>query len=138
VPAGYLPDSGALFRNRGNGQSYGWNASNTDFAFDRNSSRSPDQRYDTLIYMQTGRNWSIAVPNANYRVEIVAGDAKNFDSIFLINGEHSRVVSGTPNTNTRWISGTNIVTVNDGRLTVSNGTGASNNKLCFIHITPQL
>jgi hypothetical protein len=36
----------------------------------------------------------------------------------------------------RWVSGTRTVTVSDGRLTVSNGTGASNNKICFIDITP--
>jgi hypothetical protein len=44
-------------------------------------------------------------------------------------------VSGTPTTSTRWIAGSKTVTVADGRLTVSNGSGASNNKICFIDIT---
>ena len=45
-------------------------------------------------------------------------------------------VSGTPTSSTRWISGTRNVTVNDGRLTITSGSGAKNNELCFIEITP--
>jgi glucose/arabinose dehydrogenase len=37
VPAGYLADTGAVFGNRGNGQSYGWNADNTALKLDRNA-----------------------------------------------------------------------------------------------------
>jgi YVTN family beta-propeller protein len=139
VPAGYLRDDGAAFANRGNGYSYGWNVSNTSGTRDRNSSRSPDQRYDTLNHMQKSggaRSWEIAVPNGSYQVVVVSGDASHFDSVFRVNVEGILTVSGTPNTNTRWIAGTNTVTVSDGRLTVSNGAGASNNKICFIDIAP--
>ncbi|HTG45868.1 MAG TPA: hypothetical protein VK633_15215, partial [Verrucomicrobiae bacterium] len=45
-------------------------------------------------------------------------------------------VAGTPTSSSRWLSGTKTVTVSDGRLTVNNGSGANNNKLCFIEITP--
>jgi len=139
VPAGYLADTGAVYGNRGNGRTYGWNVSNTSFTRDRNSSRSADQRYDTLNHTQKSggaRTWEIAVPNGTYTVFVVAGDADHFDSVFRINVEGQLTVSGTPTTSTRWISGTRSVTVSDGRLTVSNGTGASNNKICFIDITP--
>ena len=44
------------------------------------------------------------------------------------------MVSGTPTSATRWIEGTAVVTVTDGRLTVSNGAGASNNKVNFVDI----
>jgi hypothetical protein len=44
------------------------------------------------------------------------------------------VVSGTPTSATRWIEGTAVVTVTDGRLTVSNGAGAGNNKVNYLHI----
>jgi hypothetical protein len=37
----------------------------------------------------------------------------------------------------RWVEGTATVTVSDGRLTVGNYTGASNNKICFVEMTPQ-
>jgi YVTN family beta-propeller protein len=139
VPAGYLRDDGAVFGNRGNGHSYGWNVSNTSFTRDRNSTRSPDQRYDTLNHMQKsggGRSWEIAVPNGTYEVVVVSGDADHIDSVFRLTVEGVLTVSGTPTSATRWFAGTNTVTVSDGRLTVSNGTGSSNNKICFIDITP--
>ena len=52
VPAGYLADGGNVFANRGNGFVYGWNVANGSYARDRNSSRSPDQRYHTLTQMR--------------------------------------------------------------------------------------
>ena len=49
VPTGYLIDSGKLYADRGNGLTYGWSTSITSNTADRNSTLSPDQRYDTLI-----------------------------------------------------------------------------------------
>jgi hypothetical protein len=48
------------------------------------------------------------------------------------------VVDGTPTTAQRWVTspGTGVVVeVADGRLTLANGAGAVNNKVCFVHIT---
>jgi YVTN family beta-propeller protein len=137
VPSGYLVDSGATYGNRGNGYSYGWNANNSNWTRDRNSSLSSDQRYDTLIHMQKGSSanrWEIGLPNGNYSVTIVSGDAAATDSVYRVNAEGVLVVSGTPTTSQRWISGTRTVTVSDGRLTLLNGSGSSNNKVCFIDI----
>lgn len=137
VPAGYLPDSGAVFGARGNGLSYGWNAA-TNETRDRDLAASPDQRFDTLDHMQKPSNpdarWEIAVPSGTYQVRIVAGDPGFFDSVFRIAAESTLVVNGTPTTATRWIEGTANVTVSDGRLTISNAAGAANNKLCFVEI----
>ncbi|HEY7497818.1 MAG TPA: PQQ-dependent sugar dehydrogenase [Vicinamibacterales bacterium] len=141
VPAGYLADGGLVFAARGNGQSYGWNADNTAQTRDRNASNSADQRYDTLTHLQKPANpdavWEIALPNGSYSVRIVSGDAANFDSVFRVTAEGVLVVSGTPTTSTRWIEGTATVAVSDGRLTIRSGSGASNNKICFVDITPQ-
>jgi len=136
IPAGYLPDTGLPYANRGNGYSYGWDKNN-NFSKDRNSSLSPDQRYDTTIQMQKGgsRTWEIGLPNGTYTVFVVAGDAGAFDSTYAINVEGVLTVNGTPTSATRWISGTKTVTVTDGRLTLSNGSGANNNKVCFIDIS---
>lgn len=139
VPAGYLVDSGSAYGNRGNGYSYGWNKSNTGGAHDQNSSLSPDQRYDTFVQLQKtggGSVWEIALPNGNYSVFAVAGDPLAFNSVYRINAEGVLTVSGTPTSASRWVSGTKTVTVSDGRLTIGNGSGASNNKICFIEITP--
>jgi hypothetical protein len=135
VPDGYLMDSGAVFGERGNGFSYGWNATNNNTRR-RNSSSSPDPRYDTLNHMQKGGTytWEIAVPNGDYHVFVVAGDANFTDSVYRINVEGVLAVDGTPTSSQRWLEGSVTVTVTDGRLTVSNASGAKNNKICFIDI----
>ncbi|MEO5821257.1 MAG: PQQ-dependent sugar dehydrogenase [Vicinamibacteraceae bacterium] len=141
VPAGYLADGGLVYASRGNGQSYGWTIDNTAQTRDRNASNSPDQRYDTLTHFQKPANpdaiWEIAVVNGTYRVRVVSGDASNSDSVFRTTVEGVLTVTGTPTTSTRWIEGTQTVTVTDGRLTVRSGAGASNNKICFVEITAQ-
>src|SRR5687768_17539168 len=52
VPAGYVADVGLVYGDRGNGLSYGWDATNTAATRDRNAANSPDQRYDTLTHTQ--------------------------------------------------------------------------------------
>ena len=64
----------------------------------------------------------------------MAGDPAHIDSVFRLNVEGVPTVSGTPTASARWLEGTSTVTVTDGRLTVTNGAGASNNKLCYIEI----
>jgi galactose oxidase len=139
VPAGYVKDDGLVYGNRGNGYTYGWNGNNSSTTRDRNAANSPDQRYDTLIHMQKpvlpNATWEIAVPNGTYSVFLVAGDPSNIDSVYRINVEGALAINGTPTSGTRWFSNTVTVTVSDGRLTVSNATGSSNNKICFIDIT---
>ena len=139
VPAGYLADGGLVYGSRGNGQTYGWNANHTTQMRDRNSPVSPDQRYDTLAYMQRPGNpdavWEIAVPNGTYRVRAVAGDAAYFDITYRIAVEGVLTVSGTSNSASRWVAGTAMVTVSDGRLTIRSAPGATANKLCFVEIT---
>jgi hypothetical protein len=141
VPAGHVADGGLVYANRGNGQTYGWTLDNTAETRDRNASNSPDQRYDTLNHLQKPTNpdaiWEIAVVNGTYRVRVVSGDASYFDSVFRTTVEGVLTVSGTPTTSTRWIEGTQTVTVTDGRLTIRSGAGASNNKICFVEITAQ-
>ena len=68
-------------------------------------------------------------------MRVVAGDPSHFDSVFRINVEGVLAVNGTPTTANRWFEGTVTVTVSDGRLTVSNASGASNNKINFIEVT---
>jgi glucose/arabinose dehydrogenase len=139
VAAGYLVDGGLVYGARGNGQTYGWNADNGAQTRDRNSALSPDQAYDTLTHMQKSQNpnafWQIAVPNGSYDVRIVSGDASNFDSVFRVAAEGILVVSGTPTSGSRWVEGTATVNVTDGRLTLTNAAGASNNKVCFVEVT---
>jgi hypothetical protein len=141
VPGGYLPDGGRPYGARGNGQTYGWNADITAQTRDRNAGNSPDQRYDTLAYMQraptTNAVWEIAVPNGSYGVRVVAGDAVFFGNVVRIAAEGAPVAAGTTTSAARWVDGTATVSVTDGRLTITNGAGADGNKICFVEITPR-
>ena len=72
IPAGYFPDYGAAFGDRGNGWSYGWDVDNTANTRDRNNIGAPDQRYDTVNHFRlvnvdlVDRVWEIALPNGTY------------------------------------------------------------------------
>jgi len=139
IPAGYVADTGADFARRGNGWSYGWNGDNTTTARDRDNSNSPDQRYDTLVHMQErvlpDAFWELAVPNGRYTVRIVAGDPDRFNSVYRINVDGVLAINATAARGQRWVEDTVTVSVTDGRLTISNASGASNNKICFVDIT---
>jgi hypothetical protein len=139
TPAGYLADSGLAFGDRGNGLAYGWNQDNTAQARERNVADAPDKRYDTFNQLQRPANpngsWELAVPNGNYNVRLVAGDSAYYDSVFALALEGALVLSGTPSASQRWIESSALVTVNDGRLTLSNANGSTNNKICFLEVT---
>lgn len=137
VPRGYLADSGAIYGDRDNGYSYGWNADNQANAKERNAPNSPDHRYDTFNQMQRNGTfkWRIAVPNGSYTVRVMAGDPIKSNSVYKINVEGALTVNGTPTPTLRWVTGTKTVTVKDGKLTITNAAGAANNKICFVEIS---
>jgi fibronectin type 3 domain-containing protein len=139
VPTGYINDIGLAFGPNAPGLTFGWNQDNTINARNRNSSLSPDERYDSFNHMQRPSDpnafWEIAVPNGTYRVTLASGDASNIDSVYKINVEGVLAINGTPTAATHWFTSTVVVTVTDGRLTVSNAAGAVNNRIDFIDIT---
>src|SRR4051812_3383763 len=136
VPDGYLVDAGDKFGDRGNGYTYGWSATNTANTRDRNAALSPDQLHDTLIHMQKSGTftWELAVPNGTYSVDLVSGDATAIDSTYKINVEGKLLVDGKPSAATHWLEGTGQIEVSDGKLSVSNASGAANNKICYIDV----
>lgn len=141
VPSGYLADTGAVFADRGNGYSYGWDVDNSAQTRDRNAANSPDQRYDTFVHMQKPENptarWELAVPSGTYSVRLVSGDPGYFDSVYRLNAETTLALSGTPSASGLWIDSTASVAVSDGRLTISSASGSQNNKIDFIEVTQQ-
>jgi N-acetylneuraminic acid mutarotase len=134
VPTGFRVDTGAAYGLRANGLTYGWNADNRVNARDRNA--HPDQRYDTLNHMQRGGSfrWEIAIPNGTYAVRVVAGDPSYFDGYFHIMAENMAAIDAAPSSGQRFLEGSVSVEVKDGRLTLSNGSRAVNNKLNFVEI----
>jgi fibronectin type 3 domain-containing protein len=139
VPVGYVNDVGSVYGARAGGLNFGWNASNSLNARDRNSGASPDERFDSFIHMQKPSNpgafWEIAVPDGTYSIHLAAGDSDAIDSVFAIEAEGVLALSGTPTAAKHWFESTATVTVTDGRLTIKNAQGAVNNKIDFIDIT---
>ena len=138
VAAAYEPDLGLAFGARGNGLRFGWDVDNRANARDRGFA-APGYIYNTFNHMQKpggGSRWEVAVPNGMYQVKLAAGDPASVDSVYRINLENTPVLSGTPANTVRWFERTVNVLVSDGRLTLSNGAGAVNNKIAFIEIKP--
>lgn len=137
VPAGYLVDGGAVFADRGNGLSYGWDSDISARTRDRNV--AADQRYDTLVHMSppggTGPSavWEIAVPNGTYSVHVVVGDPSYADVISLLTAEGTLILSGSTGGSQLWLETTAPVVVSDGRLTIGNQAG-SYNKIDYLDI----
>ncbi len=134
VPAGYVPDYGDAFGDRGNGWKYGWSRDITADARDRNSANAVDQRYDTLLHLQKAADaiWEIELPNGAYTLFMVGGDPDNTDQInnFDVEG----VILTDPDGQDRFDEYNVIAVVTDGRLTIKPAPGASNCKIMFVDI----
>jgi uncharacterized repeat protein (TIGR03806 family) len=137
--AGWSVDAGLVFGARAGGLTYGWNADVSGGLRDRNL--LTDQLRDTVVHLQRApvpdAVWEIAVPNGSYQVTAVCGDAGYFDSIHQLTAEGVLIVNGTPTSANRFVEtpvGGAVVIVNDGRLTLRSGVGASNAKLNLVEI----
>ena len=138
VPAGYSADTGAAFGARAGGYSFGWETTlASGNVIERKAGRSQDLRYDTLCQMQAGgsHTWGIAVPSGPYSVLVAAGDPSYTTGTYRILAENVLLLNGTPSTADRWVEAQSTVIVTDGRLTLSNGSGAVSNRLAFVEIS---
>ena len=138
VPTGYLADSGVSFGEQDKGYCYGWetNLSDPDVVV-RGAGRSQDLRYDTFCNMQADGNhvWTISVPNGLYSVHVVMGDPSSTNGVYRLTVEGVPMLDGVPVSSNRWVEGIGTVGVHDGKLTLSNATGASNNCLDCVEIS---
>ncbi len=144
IPNGDLLDIGYTFSDRSDfysystGYVYGWDASMIAYSVKRNVA-TVDERAKTFISMQVGgvnHNWSIVLPNGSYRVQIEAGDPSSINSRYNILANGNPIVNYVPTMANPNVLGSGTVSVVDGRLTVSNGPGAVNNKIDWIDISP--
>jgi len=141
VPAGYVADAGALFAGRGNGMTYGWSGRRPTPVAEHHARRpsdGPDERYDTFAIMQgrgQGSRWQIQVPAGTYQVQITAGDPTAFSGRYRILVDGVLVVNGKATRAHRWVSGSQMLAVSNGLLTVTVPRGTSS-KIDFIDITP--
>jgi N-acetylneuraminic acid mutarotase len=132
---GYVADIGNVYADRGNGWTYGFSKSHTDTARDRNSSKSPDERYDTFITLKDGASWNIALPNDTYDVHLVMGDPITWTGRhYAVNVEGALAIDFVPTSAQRFVEANVTVTVADGKLTLNGATGSRYNNLSFIDI----
>jgi PA14 domain/Bacterial Ig domain len=87
--------------------------------------------------MATGSVWEMQVPNANYKVRIVAGNPvlASGSETEHITVEGQNLMNAAISTTTRFRDATNTFTVADGKLTVALGANAAGTRICFIEIT---
>jgi hypothetical protein len=133
VPAGYLPDTGEAFGERGDGRSFGWLGGVNGDARDR--AAHSDQRYDTFNHMQktAARTWEAAVPNGSYSVRLVMGDPRYADQTNHV------FIEGVRQTDPDGIDLFDhydvVVQVTDGRLTITPDVNLrAGAKIAFIEI----
>jgi hypothetical protein len=140
TPDGYIADTGSAYGKRWGGYVYGWNKSMPEAMVDRNPASDANQLDDTFAQMQTASNpdavWEMEVANGWYQVQVSAGDTAQFDSIYRVDVEGMLAVNAKPSNHTRLLDGTVNVQVTDGRLTVRSASGAVNDKLSSLVITP--
>ncbi|MEH1012321.1 Ig-like domain-containing protein [Micromonospora sp. CPCC 206060] len=150
-PAGYRRDSGDAYGDRGGGVSYGWVriGTTTPVALvgngrNRGTASNPDVRLATLMHAQLPPTtsgtpipgaWEVAVPNGAYAVTGVVGDAgPAVDSVHYLNIENQNAVAAfRPSATTKHATGTRVVNVTDGRLTLSPQAG-TNTKFNYVTI----
>jgi hypothetical protein len=137
VPSGYLGDFGSTYAKWSNGLTYGWSNNNSSNTRDRNSALSPDDRYDTFAYSQRSgvSRWDLAVTSGVYNVRVVSGDPTSVDAVYGYNAEGKSVSFGTPTTSARWVDGTALVKVSDGKLTLTNAANTRENKINFLTVS---
>ena len=120
-PVGYFADTGDAYGSRGNGLTYGWNLSHTDYVRDRRD--STDRRLATLCQIRSGGVWEIGVPNGTYQVTVGIGDG-SYPSAYTINVEGVNCWAAQSLAAGQFVNQTRSVTVSDGKLTIDQGSAA--------------
>jgi phage baseplate assembly protein gpV len=150
VPFGYTSDFGEAYSQE---RGYGW-VEESDFSTPldltpngRDRDLVENQLIDTLMHMQYPENshpnavrtpgaWQYDLLDGQYRVTLGVGDPFYEDSVHNINVEGENTIAGfVPDAENLFTTGTTVVTVSDGQLTVD-AVGGENTKLNYLEITP--
>lgn len=146
APAGWEADTGLGYTDA---RGYGWVTLGTTTPVDRsNATRARtapagQPLLQTFNIMQnnavaalTNGAWRMALPNGVYTVEVSVGDAAYFDSVHSIEANGVDVISEyVPSGLGDFESGSALVEVDDGFLTVQPGFGGNNTKINWIRVT---
>ncbi|MGM1061481.1 Ig-like domain-containing protein [Saccharothrix sp. Mg75] len=146
---GYARDFGEPYGTRPNGQVFGWVSLGTTTPLSlvgngRDRGGTGDPRLATLVHAQlpatspgvpTPGSWEIAVPSGSYTVTVAVGDAGTAtDSTHWLNVEDQNAVAAfKPTSTAKHATATRVVTVTDGRLTLSPRSG-TNTKVNYVDV----
>lgn len=130
TPAGYVADTGALYGDRGNGYTYGWTgklpAITREQLAPKQSRNGPDVTYDTFAILNPkgrGSEWQIAVPNGEYKVQIVAGSPIVFPAVYRVEVDDQLVLNGRATQKNQWVTASGEITVVNGMLSITTMRG---------------
>ena len=132
---GYLQDTGLVFASRGNGFTYGWSTDNTANAVTRTPIK--DARYDTFNVLGAGGspNWQISLPDGRYRLKLVAGDPSNSTNTYKVDANGSLILNGKATSKLPFVTGTATISVTNGNLELTPGSGVSFDDLDFLKLS---
>jgi len=116
-PVGYISDSGAT-RGFRNGFYYGWDASQTG----TNRAAHADFLLDSFVSLGASARWQISVPNGIYEIKACLGDATGATTHMSLDVEGVPCFVNAYADPGQFLVTTETVVVNDGWLTVDNGT----------------
>jgi hypothetical protein len=137
APVGdYKIDRGESFADRGHGLSYGWNVTHTESArYFQPPFPSLDVKLWTVVEMAGGSEtkWEVAVPNGWYQVTVVAGGPQT-TTRQRVTAEGMSIIDEYVGEYAPWVKAVAEVSVDDGRLTLTNTEGAGGTRLCYVDI----
>jgi PKD repeat protein len=134
VPPGFVADSGSAFREI---TGFGWSTppAGTPGPAARNSVHSPDQTFDTLIHVNPGAVWELAIPNGDYVVTVCVSDPSQPEGRQRVSVEGIPLIDNEDlSTTNRWLERADHVTVSDGRLTLNFEGSAPYAKLAWLRV----
>lgn len=143
VPSGFLSDNGNTFSIE---KGYGWTELPADTsqigARDRDDLISPDQSFDTLIWISEQAlpqtKWELMLPNGAYQITLCMGDPTYGDDLQNAQIEGAPIItSESLSSETRWITRTINSNITDGRLTLTFTGSSSYARPTWIKVLPQ-
>ena len=130
---GFSLDSGLAYNSS---LGYGWTALPASTGTrDRNDTSSPDQSYDTMIHVASTGQWEIEIPNGEYTVSIIVGDAQYPNSTNYVQVEDVPFFTGeTLSQQEKWLSVSKSVLISDTKLTIDFKNSSPYTKICLLKI----
>lgn len=135
---GVLVDSGLPFGARDGGFAYGWNKDRSEGAKKRG--RNSDPMKDSFVSFVPGAVWEFALANGEYLVTVGAGDPTMANAQATVIAEGTPILKDAAIGKGQFQEASQLVTVTDGRLTLTTHDRARADRLTrinYVRIKPK-